>query len=90
VALSEKFDSTVPADIMAWLNRQVPEGAGYTHAEGNADAHIKSALLGNQAYVPVRQGNLLVGRWQGIFFWEFDGPRHRTLWIHFLTGTDKA
>jgi secondary thiamine-phosphate synthase enzyme len=84
VAVNEKFDPTVAEDILGWFGRMVPEDAGYKHAEGNADAHIKSLLGGNHVLVPVRQGNLLVGRWQGVFFLEFDGPRHRTLWLNFL------
>jgi secondary thiamine-phosphate synthase enzyme len=89
VALNEKFDPTVREDILSWLERAVPEGAGYAHSEGNADAHIKSLLAGNQTLIPVRQGNLLVGRWQGVFFLEFDGPRHRTLWVTFVQSSDK-
>jgi len=86
VGLNEKFDATVAGDILAWLERQVPQGAGYAHAEGNADAHIKTLLTGSQVLLPVRQGNLLLGRWQGLFLFEFDGPRHRTLWVSFLPG----
>ncbi len=90
VAMNEKFDPTVRQDILGWLERAVPEGAAYAHAEGNADAHIKSLLVGNQVLIPVRQGNLLVGRWQGVFFLEFDGPRHRTLWVTFLASQDRG
>jgi thiamine phosphate synthase YjbQ (UPF0047 family) len=46
--------------------------------------------MGNQAIVPVRQGNLLLGRWQGVFFLEFDGPRARTLWLTFIPGAEKV
>ncbi len=90
VAMNEKFDPTVRQDILGWLERAVPEGAAYAHAEGNADAHIKSLLVGNQVLIPVRQGNLLVGRWQGVFFLEFDGPRHRTLWVTFLASQERG
>lgn len=90
VAMNEKFDPTVRQDILAWLERAVPEGAAYAHAEGNADAHIKSLLVGNQVVIPVRQGTLLVGRWQGVFFLEFDGPRHRTLWATFIASADRV
>ncbi len=84
VTLNEKFDPTVRQDLLHWMERLVPAGAVYAHAEGNADAHIKASLTGSQVLIPVRQGNLLLGRWQGLFFLEFDGPRHRTLWLSFL------
>jgi secondary thiamine-phosphate synthase enzyme len=90
VAINEKFDPTVRQDILAWLEKLVPQDAAYAHAEGNADAHIKTLLGGNQVSIPVRQGNLLVGRWQGVLFLEFDGPRHRTLWAHFVASADEA
>jgi len=89
IAVNEKFDPTVRQDILAWLERAVPQGGPYDHAEGNADAHIKALLGGNQVLIPVRQGNLLVGRWQGVLFLEFDGPRHRTLWAHFIASADE-
>ncbi len=84
VGVNEKYDPTVREDILAWLERAVPAGAGFKHEEGNSDAHIKALLVGSQTLVPVRQGNLLLGRWQGVFFLDFDGPRARTLWLTFM------
>jgi secondary thiamine-phosphate synthase enzyme len=52
---------------------------GYRHAEGNADAQIKTALVGSSATIFTSEGQLERGRWQGIFFCEFDGPRSRRL-----------
>jgi secondary thiamine-phosphate synthase enzyme len=86
VAVNEKFDPAVREDILQWLERAVPQKGAYSHEEGNSDAHIKSLLVGNQAMIPVRQGNLLLGRWQGVFFLDFDGPRARTLWVTFIEG----
>ena len=86
VAINENCDPTVKEDLLAALGRLVPEGAGYAHSEGNADAHIKAVLTGNQILVPVQAGKLKLGRWQGIYFCEFDGPRPRTLWLTFLRG----
>jgi len=86
VAVNEHADPDVMRDVMETLARAVPHAGPYAHAEGNSDAHIKSVLTGNQVAVPVRAGRLLLGRWQGVFFLEFDGPRHRALWLHFLHG----
>ena len=69
------------------LERIVPEGAGYRHAEGNSPAHIKAALLGESVTVPVENGELTLGTWQGIFFCEFDGPRSRKLYVK-VTGRE--
>lgn len=86
VAINEHADPDVMRDLMDTLSRMVPHGGAYAHSEGNSDAHIKSVLTGNRVVLPVRGGHLLLGRWQGVFFLEFDGPRHRTLWLHFLHG----
>jgi len=62
-------------------NALIPSGAGYSHIEGNADAHIKSSIIGNSVELIISNGNLILGTWQGIFFCEFDGPRTRRVWI---------
>jgi secondary thiamine-phosphate synthase enzyme len=90
VAVNEKFDPAVREDVLAFLERAIPQKGPYIHEEGNSDAHIKSLLVGNQTVLPVRQGTLLLGRWQGVFFLEFDGPRARTLWLTFLAGAEKV
>jgi esterase/lipase len=72
-----KFIKARQTDLLASLDRLVPRLASYRHGEGNADAHIKSALLGHSVSVPVTQGRLALGTWQGIFLCEFDGPRTR-------------
>lgn len=89
VAVNEKFDPDVRRDVLDWLERAVPPDGVYRHEEGNADAHIKSLLTGSQVLIPVRQGNLLLGRWQGVLFLEFDGPRSRTLWASFIASSEK-
>jgi secondary thiamine-phosphate synthase enzyme len=79
ILINENDDPAVARDITAAFDRLVPPGAGYEHLEGNADAHIKSALVGISTAVFVERGRLALGRWQGIFFCEFDGPRERRL-----------
>jgi secondary thiamine-phosphate synthase enzyme len=79
VIINENDDPDVALDIAAALDRLVPRGAGYRHGEGNADAHIKASLTASSAAVFIANGRLELGRWQGIFFCEFDGPRARRL-----------
>ena len=81
VTINEHADPDVVRDLIAGLDRIVPEGADYRHAEGNSPAHIKAALLGTSATVFVANGDLVLGTWQGIFFCEFDGPRKRKLYV---------
>ena len=77
ITINENADPDVVTDLLASLDRLVPRLASYRHGEGNADAHIKSALFGHSVSVPVAQGRLALGTWQGIFLCEFDGPRTR-------------
>jgi secondary thiamine-phosphate synthase enzyme len=79
VIINENADPDVAADMEAALARLVPKDAGYSHAEGNSDSHIKTALVGTTATIFISGGQLELGRWQGIFFCEFDGPRSRRL-----------
>jgi len=77
VAVNESYDSDVARDITETLSKLVPHRAGYAHSEGNADAHIKATMVGSCQAIPVEEGRLALGRWQGVFFCEFDGPRQR-------------
>jgi secondary thiamine-phosphate synthase enzyme len=79
VIVNENADPTVARDIAATLDRLVPRDGDYRHLEGNADAHIKSALVGVSETVFIEGGRLALGRWQGIFFCEFDGSRERRI-----------
>jgi secondary thiamine-phosphate synthase enzyme len=86
VTINEGYDPDVAADVVADLNRRVPPDAGYAHAEGNSDSHIKAILVGSSQLVPVEGGEPALGRWQRIFFCEFDGPRSREVWVSPLPG----
>ncbi|MGC7847780.1 secondary thiamine-phosphate synthase enzyme YjbQ [Desulforudis sp. 1088] len=81
VLINEYADPSVARDILAFLTRLVPATGDYKHAEGNSDAHIKSVLVGPAKVVPVQDGRLALGTWQGIFFAEFDGPRRRKMLV---------
>ena len=78
VFVNENADPDVQRDLLATLARLVPDDGDYRHAEGNGPAHIKSVLVGADITVAIRDGGLDLGRWQGIFFAEFDGPRTRS------------
>jgi secondary thiamine-phosphate synthase enzyme len=77
VFINENADPDALSDILNTLEALVPWENGYRHAEGNAAAHIKASLVGTSQTVPVRNGRLMLGRWQGIYFADFDGPRER-------------
>lgn len=79
VFINEGYDPDVMRDVEAALEKAVPWRAGYAHGEGNAAAHIKAILVGNSQQVLVENGQLVIGRWEEIFFAEFDGPRSRNL-----------
>lgn len=82
ITVNENADPDVVHDLMLWYNRVVPkEQAGFRHGEGNSDSHIKSTLVGPSATLLVADGQLVLGRWQGVFFCEFDGPRSRTVHV---------
>ena len=81
ITINENADPSVKEDILMMLERLVPQGVHYGHAEGNSPAHIKASLVGHSVQVPVAGGRLQLGTWQGILFCEFDGPRTREAWI---------
>lgn len=68
-------------DIISYLNKLIPQRAGFSHMEGNSDAHIKSSLTGPSLDVIIHKGKLVLGTWQGIMFAEYDGPRNRKVYI---------
>lgn len=85
VIINEHADPDVAEDILGWLGRAVPRSAEWRHTvEGNADAHVKATLVGSSVTVPVSDGRLILGTWQGVFFCEFDGPRSRHLEVRVL------
>ncbi len=87
VTIQENADPDVVHDLLLWLNRHIPKDQpGFRHAEGNSDSHLKAALIGPSVMVPIEDGQLAFGTWQGIYFCEFDGPRTRTVRVQFLTG----
>lgn len=81
VFVNENADPDVQRDVLTALERAVPSDAKYAHAEGNGPAHVKSILIGNSVTLAVRDGEVALGTWQGIYFAELDGPRERNATI---------
>jgi secondary thiamine-phosphate synthase enzyme len=87
VTLNENWDPTVQHDILLTMNDQlVPPDPRHRHGEGNSPAHIKATLCGASGTVFVSRGQLQLGRWQGIYLAEFDGPRRRSVWVKVMAG----
>ncbi|UCF10168.1 MAG: YjbQ family protein [Candidatus Bipolaricaulota bacterium] len=80
--VNEGYDPAVGDDIQSFLRRLVPDDGRWTHAEGNAPAHVKATLVGHSVWLPIVAGELCLGRWQAVFFAEFDGPRDRRILLH--------
>jgi secondary thiamine-phosphate synthase enzyme len=81
ITINECADPNVSRDVEGALDRLVPATWPYRHSEGNSDSHVKAVLLGASQILHVESGKLVLGRWQGVFFCEFDGPRDRRLQV---------
>ena len=79
IIINEAYDPDVAFDINRFLDNLAPKNNNYRHAEGNSDAHIKAAIIGNSRILPYSGNKLNLGRWEGIFLCEFDGPRQRNI-----------
>lgn len=86
ITIQEAADPDVALDISNTLTTIVPYEGDYRHAEGNSDSHLKAALVGSSDMIPIEDGRLRLGTWQGIFFCEFDGPRDRKVLVKVLAG----
>ena len=84
LTINENADPDVKSDMLGFLHRLIPQyEPNFKHFEHNSDAHIKSSLVGSSVTVPFENGKLLLGRWQGIYLCEFDGPREREVVVFF-------
>lgn len=85
VTINENADPDVRHDVLMRLDEVYPwEHEKYRHAEGNSAAHLKAITTGSSQTVLIHDGKLVLGRWQAIYFCEFDGPRRRTCLVKFL------
>lgn len=82
ISVNENADPDVPRDLVAAFRAMIPD-VRFRHGEGNSDAHLLSTLIGSSLSWPVRNGRLVLGTWQAIYFIELDGPRTRTVDVYF-------
>jgi secondary thiamine-phosphate synthase enzyme len=86
ITINENADPSVKNDMIKSLDKLIPYRDSYTHMEGNSDAHIKTTLTGLSVSIPVVNGRMTLGTWQGIYFCEYDGPRNRKYYIKTING----
>lgn len=86
LTLNENWDASVQHDMGVGLDKISPSRPEYRHGEGNSPAHLKSTLVGASHSVLIEDGKLVLGRWQGIYLCEFDGPRTRKVYVKVMAG----
>ena len=86
ITINEGADPAVQRDMLFKLRDIIPHHDDFRHSEGNSDSHIKSTLTGNTQTLFIKDGALLLGTWQKIFFCEYDGPRNRSYYVKVMNG----
>ena len=86
ITINENADPDVVTDLLLAYDRAFPDRPEFQHIEGNSAAHAKASAMGNSVTVPVHNGRLVLGTWQGIYCCEFDGPRNRTFHVSVIAG----
>jgi secondary thiamine-phosphate synthase enzyme len=84
ITINENADPDVETDILNTINKIIPWDDHFKHMEGNSAAHIKVSLFGPSELIPLENGSLVLGTWQGIYFCEFDGPRNRRVNVRII------
>ena len=85
ILINENYDPSLRQDIADFLKQLAPANADYQHNDGNCDSHLKAVLVGASKTLLIENRRLLLGRWQGVYFCEFDGPRRRDLYIKLVS-----
>jgi secondary thiamine-phosphate synthase enzyme len=85
VLIQENDDPALQKDLDNFLRQLAPRDRDYCHNDGNCDAHLKAAVIGCSKTLLIEGGRLLLGRWQGVFLCEFDGPRRRELRVKIVS-----
>lgn len=86
ITINENADPDVVSDLLFALRKSFPDRKEFQHMEGNSAAHLKTSCIGTNVTIPIQNGKLLLGRWQGIYFCEFDGPRNRNFTVTVIDG----
>ena len=84
ITINENADPDVVRDLIFALEKTYPDRAEFRHSEGNSASHLKASVIGSSVTILVREGRLLLGTWQGVYFCEFDGPRTRRFFINIM------
>lgn len=84
ITFNENWDPDVQHDMALNLDTIAPQRTDFLHAEGNSPAHVKTSLMSNDHFLFFENGTPTLGRWQGIYFAEFDGPRRRKLFLRIV------
>jgi secondary thiamine-phosphate synthase enzyme len=85
ITINENADPDVVRDMLMRLDEVYPwEHPKYRHAEGNSASHLKAITMGSSQTILIKDGKLVLGRWQGLYFCEFDGPRSRTYYVKIM------
>ena len=83
ITINENADPDVVTDLLLAYRQAFPDRPEFRHMEGNSSAHARASAMGSSVTIPVRNGRLVLGTWQGVYFCEFDGPRRRTFYVFF-------
>ncbi len=86
ITINENADPDVVRDLTIAANITSPDRPEYRHAEGNSHAHMKALLTGSSVTIIIHEGRLMLGKWQGVYFAEYDGPRTRTVLVKTMEG----
>jgi secondary thiamine-phosphate synthase enzyme len=89
LTVNENADLDVQTDMLGHLRDLIPQNPAFKHREGNSDSHIKVTLVGPSLTLLVEAGALVLGTWQGVYAMEFDGPRHRQVWVQVIGTADR-
>ena len=85
ISINENWDPALREDLLSLLRKLIPEGIWkHDKIDDNGAAHLKSILLGPSEIIPIKDGKLLLGRWQGIALTEFDGPKQREIIVQIV------
>lgn len=84
MTINENADTSVVRDLLFALDQTYPDRPEFWHAEGNSAAHLKASAMGSSVTIPITEGRLVLGTWQGVYFCEFDGPRHRAYYVQVI------